>query len=185
MNYMLPGLVLFFCLHLLPTSSDVRQSLIERLGHYPYLALYSLLSAAGLGLMILGYSNMGHEQLWSPFNIGRPAAMAIMPIAFILLLAAYLPCHLRSKLKHPMLIATALWGSVHLLANGDLASSLLFGSFLGYALLDMALAKPRSSLVPKAAPRAIFDLVAVIGGLLIAAAVMHSHGKLFGVALIS
>ena len=37
---------------------------------------------------------------------------------------------------HPMLAALMIWAFAHLLTNGDLASVLLFGSFLVYAAYD-------------------------------------------------
>ncbi len=41
------------------------------------------------------------------------------------------PGKLRPLLKHPFLLAVKLWAFAHLLVNGDLASVVLFGSFLG------------------------------------------------------
>ena len=55
--------------------------------------------------------------------------------AFVLLVATYLPGNIRAKLKHPMLVAVKLWAFAHLLANGDLKSILLFGSFLAWAVI--------------------------------------------------
>ncbi len=184
MAMLLLGMLVFFGIHLLPLFASQRQALVDKLGYGPYLGLFALLSLLGFGLLLYGYGQAPRDLLWSPAPFARPLAMAVMPLAFILLLAAYLPCHLRARLKHPMLIATLLWATVHLLANGDLASTLLFGGFLGYALVDIGFSRPRQSLIPKPRPRTTFDLIAVVAGLLAYAAVMHLHQTLFGVAII-
>ena len=56
--------------------------------------------------------------------------------AVIALVAAYIPSHIHAMLKHPMLVAIKIWALAHLLANGDLASLVLFGSFLAFAVYD-------------------------------------------------
>lgn len=185
MNILLLGLFLFIAIHLLPTMPGLRQQLIDRLGRIPYLALFSAISLFAFLLIIYGFGQAPKDQLWIPLSFSRPLAHAIMPVAFILLTAAYLDTHIRAKLKHPMLIATCLWAIVHLLANGDLASTLLFSSFFAYALLDIFLAKPRSSLVPKGKPKVLFDIIAVVVGLLLFGLVLRGHQTLFGVAVIS
>jgi uncharacterized membrane protein len=72
---------------------------------------------------------------------------------------------------------------VHLLATGRLAPTLLFGAFLGYALLDMALAKPRRQMIPGGEPRLLWDAVAIAGGLLAWVLLLRWHGELFGVTV--
>jgi uncharacterized membrane protein len=107
-----------------------------------------------------------------------------MPLAPILIVAAYLPTFIKRKVRHPMLIGVALWAAVHLLANGDLASTLLFAPFLIYALLDMLLTKPRKALIPVREPQLFYDILAVIFGLIAYGVLLLSHGRLFGVAVI-
>ena len=53
---------------------------------------------------------------------------------FIFLVAAYVPGRIKVRLKHPFLVAIKTWAFAHLIANGDLASIILFGSFLAYAV---------------------------------------------------
>ena len=63
--------------------------------------------------------------------------MAIAPfamtLAFILFAAANMRGHLRHALKHPMLLGLLIFSGVHLLANGDLRGTVLFGALLAYA----------------------------------------------------
>ena len=63
--------------------------------------------------------------------------------AFIFIVAAYVPGQIKEKLKHPFLVAIKTWALAHLIANGDLASIILFGSFLAYAVYDRITLKRR------------------------------------------
>jgi hypothetical protein len=74
--------------------------------------------------------------------------MLLLLPAMILLVAAYVPSRIRTAVRHPMLVAVALWAFGHLLANGDLASAVLFGTFLAYAVYDIVSATQRAALGP-------------------------------------
>ena len=94
--------------------------------------------------------------------------MVLMLPAFILLIAAYVPGQIKAKLKHPFLVAIKIWALAHLIANGDLASIILFGSFLAYAVFDRIALKRRAAtgLVTVAATGpARNDVISVVGGL--------------------
>lgn len=184
MTVLLLGMVLFIAVHLFPTQVQTRQALIDKLGRVPYLALFSTISLIGFVLIINGFGMASKEQLWQPLTFARPLVHAIMPLVFILLISAYLNTYIRAKLKHPMLIATCLWALVHLLANGDIASSVLFGGFFLYAVTDIFLAKSRDSIVPKGEPKAMFDAIAVVVGLIVYGLVLRGHQTLFGVPVI-
>ena len=82
-------------------------------------------------------------QIWSPPYWTRYVAMVLMVPVFILLIAAYLPGEIKAKVKHPFLVAIKTWALAHLIANGDLASIILFGSFLAYAVFDRIALKRR------------------------------------------
>ena len=74
--------------------------------------------------------------------------------AMILLVAAYVPSRIRTAVGHPMLTALMIWAFAHLLANGDLASVLLFGSLLGFAVYDrISVIEPRLSRARSAMPK--------------------------------
>lgn len=185
MAFLIFGLVLFVAIHLLPTFSRQRNILIRLLGHAPYLALFSIISSIAFILIIYGYTQADRTILWQSLAFSRLLSLAFMPIVFILIAAAYLKTHIREKLRHPMLIGTAIWAIVHLTANGSLPSAILFGSFLAYAIADMIMAKPRPNLIPSGSPSIIHDIIAVVLGLMIYAAVLYGHGMLFGPMIIS
>jgi uncharacterized membrane protein len=185
MPILVAGLILFLGLHLLPALPALRAALVGRLGEGRYKGLFSLLSFIGLALIIGGYARAAPgARLFD----ASPTAIAIAPyavtLALILLAAANMRGHIRHSLKHPMLLGIAIWAAIHLLANGDTRGTVLFGSFLIYALLDFVSVLQRHATKPFAlTPR--HDLIAVVAGTLVALVVMALHRYLFGVAAVT
>ncbi len=181
MSLLVAGLVVFLGIHLLPAVPPARRAAVARVGELRYRGLFSLVSGVGLVLIVLGYLYSGPRV---PLFAPSPTAVALAPyvvtVAFILFAAANMRGHLRRVLRHPMLIGLLLWSSVHFLANGDRAGTLLFGAFFVYAIVDLASAIARGATRPFEA-RAKFDLMAVGGGIAVALLVMTFHRVLFGV----
>jgi len=185
------GLLLFFAVHLIPTRPALRAQLVGSIGRGPYLGLFGVLSLASLALIVLGYGQMqglgrGNPQIWIPPAWTRHLTMLLMLPALILLVAAFLPSRIRTAVGHPMLTAVALWALAHLVVNGDLASVLLFGSFLAFAGYDFFSARQRGAPGPLGAARGgpVQDAIAVAGGLALYALLLFGgHAWLTGVPL--
>lgn len=192
MMLLIVGLALFLGVHLLPTIPDVRDGLRERLGAGAYKAVFSVLSLAGFAIIVLGYYKVQHVYpgknpvLWDPPVWTRHIALLLMLPAMIFLVASQVPSRIRTAVKHPTLLAVKLWALAHLLANGDLASLLLFGSFLAYAIYDRISVKKRGARGPlgeKQPSSAMNDVIVVIVGLALYAALLFGgHTWLIGVA---
>ncbi|ACL59490.1 NnrU family protein [Methylobacterium nodulans] len=151
------GLVLFLGTHAFTMLRGPRARLIERIGEAPYKIGYSLLSLAGLIVIGIGfgqYRQHGYVELWSPPVWTRHLALVLVLVAFVAVVAAYLPGRIRSTLKHPMLAGVKIWAVAHLLANGDLGSILLFGSILAWAVAARISAKRRDEVKAHAGPAA-------------------------------
>jgi uncharacterized membrane protein len=162
------GLVVFFASHLFVTARDKRATLIERLGTNGYRAAFSVVSLVGLALIIWGYAGyraQGMIPVWSPPAFMRHVTVGLMLISIVALASFRIPSHIQTWLKHPMLASIKIWAFAHLLANGDLGSILLFGSFLAWAVYARIAAKRRGDLGPKTAPAGWTNdiLVVVIG----------------------
>jgi uncharacterized membrane protein len=130
------GLVVFLGTHLFVTARQVRAAAVARLGH-GYRLLFALVSATGLALIVWGYAlyrRTGWIDIWYPPHGMRHIMIALMLVSVILVLAAYLPGHIKTWTGHPMLAGVKIWAFAHLLSNGDLGSMLLFGSFLAWAV---------------------------------------------------
>jgi uncharacterized membrane protein len=193
MTLLVVGLVIFLGVHLVPTQAEVRGGLAARFGEGTYKAVFSVLSLIGLVLIVLGYHKLQlmpgkNPQLWSPPVWTRHLAFVLMLPSFVLLVAAYVPSRIRTAVKHPMLAAVKIWALAHLLANGDLGSLVLFGSFLAWAVYDRISVKERAAPGPLGERRGGLggDLVALaLGTALWAFMLYYGHTLLIGVPLLA
>jgi len=183
------GLILFFAAHLVPTVADVRASLVGRLGEKGYKLGFSLVSGLGLALIVFGVSAArGSEadvQLWAPPLWARHLTFALMLPAFVLIVSAYTPSHIRDWARHPMLAGVTLWALAHLIANGDLLALLLFGSFLAFSIYDRLSATRRASPARPVARGWAADAAAVLVGFALWAATLLWLHALAGVPLLA
>ena len=187
MSVLVAGLLLFLGVHSVSiVSAPWRDRMAARLGEAGWQGLYGLVALAGLALVVWGYglARAAPVILYTPPVGLRHVALLLMVFVFPLLLAAYLPGRIQTLTRHPMLLATKLWATAHLLANGSLADVLLFGSFLAWAVADRISLKHRAPRpVPGAPPGKANDLLAVVGGLgLYVAFLFWLHPLLFGVS---
>jgi uncharacterized membrane protein len=190
MLVMVIGLVVFFAMHVVPANAELRNCLTARFGETGYKAVFSIVSLIGLVLIVVGFAKLqmhpGKDpQLWVPPLWSRHIALALMLPAMIALVAAYVPSHIHSVLKHPMLVAIKIWALAHLLANGDLAALILFGSFLAFAVYDRISVKRRGALGPlgaKTGPWLNDIIVVVLGTGLYLAILLWAHKLLIGVS---
>jgi uncharacterized membrane protein len=180
MKILIIGLALFLGVHLLPAVSRVRNKLSGSLGENKYKGLFSIISAIGLVLIVVGYARApGEPRLFDPFPAAIMIAPLIMMISFVLLAAANMRTHIRHTIRHPMLIGVGLWAAVHLLANGEAKATLLFGAFLAYAVIDLISALQRHA-TKTFVPVARQDAMAVGAGIALSLIVMAFHRPLFG-----
>lgn len=186
------GLVLFFLIHLVPTMPELRRGLVGRFGETGYKAMFAAVSAAALILIVLGYGKLQAEpgknpELWIAPLWLRHVALALMLPAFVLLVAAYVPSRIRTAVRHPMLAAVKLWAFAHLLANGDLASLLLFGGFLAFAVYDRISVKRRGAMGPLGQRQGalVNDILVITAGTgLYVFMLLYGHARLIGVPLL-
>jgi uncharacterized membrane protein len=168
MRILIVGVILFFGAHLLSYARGLRAGLIERLGEGPYKGLYSLISAAGLGLIIWGYARTragpaAADILYWPPAWGRHATMLLVLMAMVSFAIYFHRGRLKLWLRHPMSIGVALWALGHLLSNGKVASVVLFGAFLAYALFDIAINTARGT-APRFDPKPRHDAISIVAG---------------------
>ena len=147
MPYLLAGLIIFLGVHSVRLLADGWRTQVRNAwGAGTWRAAYSLLSLAGLALIVWGFGLVRQTpvQLWSPpAGMRHLAALVTLP-AFVLLAAAYVPGNqIRARIHHPMVAGVMLWACAHLLANGNVGHVLLFGTFLGWAALSYLAAKRR------------------------------------------
>lgn len=184
MTTLLTGLVLFFGIHTVPMFPSFKASLQSRLGAMRFKGIYSLIAVAGFALILLGKSRAEFHPVFAPPAWSRLLVNLAMPVAFCLLVAAYVPNNFRRVIRNPMLSGVLVWAFTHLVANGDLASILLFGSFGLYAIIDIVAVNRRSAAEVAAGQPPLRDLLVLVIGFTAFLVVRYFHGALFGVPAI-
>ena len=147
MSVLLLGLVIFLGVHCVRIfADDWRTATISRMGAQRWKGAFSILSLLGFGLLVWGFgmARMQPVQLWSPPQALRHLALLLNMLAFVLLVAAYVPGNgIKARLHHPMVLSVKVWALAHLLANGNVAHVVLFGGFLAWGVLDFIAARRR------------------------------------------
>jgi len=155
---------LFVVTHLGMSHGAIRESLVAKLGQWPFRGLYSLVSFLTLGpAAVLWWQNRHLGPVLWEFNpwVERGIALVLMLFAIeliVLMLAnpspasmmpgSYEPRGILRVTRHPMNMGFALFGLAHMLANGTVGDIAFFGSFfvigiVGPYHLDARLKKER------------------------------------------
>lgn len=154
MELLIAGCAGFLVVHLGISGTPLRGILQGAMGGNAYLVVYSLLSFATLGLMIYGYSMVHHADfIWYPTPIAFKVTGALVLIALVALVMgtltpnptavmaeAALDNEVSGMLKitrHPVQWGIFLFAVGHLIANGDVASILFFGTLAALSFLGM------------------------------------------------
>ena len=183
MMYLLLGMLIFFGVHLLPAFA-LRGQLIARWGAGRYRKFYILVAFVGLALMIYGKSVMGYVAVWRPPYWTRHLLMGVMPLALFFIALPDIPNNFRRRIRHPMMLGILVWSAGHLAANGDLASTLLFGSFLLYSIFSIISTSRRGPFVAKPLVPVYRDLITLVFVVVCYGVLFKFHVLLSGVALI-
>jgi uncharacterized membrane protein len=138
----------FLGIHLFISGTRLRDTIIAAIGERAYLGAFSLSSLAGISWLCTAYARSETELLWAPLPGMRTLALFTMLIAFLFnvigittpnptafggekQLAAENPARgALSITRHPFLWGVAIWAATHFLLNGDLASSIFFGTMI-------------------------------------------------------
>ena len=207
----------FFVSHAVPVRPPLRPWLVARFGECGFTLLYSLVSLCVLAWLVLAAGRAPHVILWDyePWQNLVPLA-AMLPVCVIVTLAIGRPNPfsfgganngsfdperpgLVRWMRHPLLVALAVWALAHLVPNGDLAHVLLFGVFAVFAFVGQRLVDRRrqrelgahwdrlrlavSQALRSSPPLGTSGFVLrIAAGLLLYAVLLLLHPFLFGVA---
>ncbi|EKE45065.1 NnrU family protein [Oceaniovalibus guishaninsula JLT2003] len=207
--------VAFFVVHSVPLRPPVRGRLTHILGQRGFTLIYSILSLAVLIWLIIAAGRAPWIPFWYPASWQPWVPMAGMALACVILAVAlgrpnpfsfggpsagFDPQHpgVVRWMRHPVLWALALWAGSHLVANGDLAHIVLFGTFAVFAILGQRIidrrgkramgnewdvlhrrAKAASLFAPISWPGAILR---ILMGLIVWAALVLLHPVVIGVS---
>ena len=197
MAWLILGLVLFLGAHSVRIfADDWRSRTIEAWGEKAFKGIYAVVSLVGFYALIVGYSEARMQPfvIWQPPTATRHISVLLMLFASILLVATYIPRnHFKLRMGHPMILSVKVWALSHLLANGNLADLVLFGTFLAWSVLifrvsrarDRANAAAQSMEELAQAPQAKLTATLaafVLGTLLWASITFHLHALVVGIS---
>ena len=94
---------------------------------------------AGVVLMVVGYRGAEVVQLWYPPAFLTHVNNLLMLLAVYLFAASGMKTLVTRAIRHPQLTGFKAWAVAHLLVNGDLASVILFGGLLAWAVVSVIL----------------------------------------------
>lgn len=141
----------FLGLHFGVAATSLRDQLTEKLGAIGYRILFASLALLGLIWLVYAWRQASYTSyipLWGQPLLFKYLAVLLMPLAFFFVIAGittknparlgqenmiegdFHPTGVLRISRHPMLWGIALWALLHLLANGDLAAVIFFGTFL-------------------------------------------------------
>lgn len=192
MSLLVLGLILFIIPHSTRIfADDWRTGMIARIGEKPWKGAVSLISLAGFVLIVIGYgqTRLDPVVLWVPPLWLRHIALLLNLAAFISLVAAYVPRNsIKSKFGHPMVAGVKAWSTAHLIANGNLADVVLFGTFVVWSILDYRNSRRHDRANGTTYPAGTLTgnlLTVIIGVVAWAVFMMYLHTRLIGVAPIA
>lgn len=151
--------VVFLATHF-ASSTPLRPVIVGAVGEKAWLGIYTVVAFAAIGWMVWAYNRAPIEPLWAGWRL---APAALMPFAFILVAGGLMTRNptavgqaraMRAEepargliriTRHPMMWGFMLWAVAHILARGELKSTLFFGSFLVLAGLGAALIDARKA----------------------------------------
>jgi uncharacterized membrane protein len=127
--------------------------LFQRVAPASRAALGAALLVLALVLMVVGYRGAAAVPVWFPPAFLVHLNNLLMLVAFYLATAALLRVRAARLVRHPLLAGVKAFALAHLLVNGDLASILLFGGILAWAVAEVIVinrAEPRPPPPPPA-----------------------------------
>ena len=136
MIWLVIGVALWTFSHLM---KRVTPGFRARLGDGPGKGVASVLALLAVGAMIYGYGQADVVVLWEPPGFLRHVNNLLMLIAVVLVNLGNSRGVMRTRMRHPMLTSVKVWALAHLLVNGDLASVVLFGGLMAWAVVDVIL----------------------------------------------
>jgi len=146
MTYFVYALVIFLATHLIPGIRPLRSFLVSRLGKPLYLTLFSIASVIGLGFVGWTYSAVPYLAVWLLPVEARWFVVGAMMVSCFFVVTGVTTANPFSLglgagtfdpekpgivrvTKHPVVWGLFIWSAAHLMANGDMASLILFGLF--------------------------------------------------------
>lgn len=147
------GLALFALAHGLKIHApSARARFVGQIGELPVRGAATAALLGATALMAIGYQQAPFVNVWTPPAFLTHVNNLLMVLAIASFTAGPIRGHVRHWIRHPQLTGVKIWAVAHLLVNGDLASIVLFGGLLGWAVAAMIGVNRRDGKGPKPGP---------------------------------
>lgn len=137
MMMLIMGLVLWFATHLFAIWAPAQRAAMTESMGVASKGVMAMLTLIAMALMVMGYQDAPFIEVWTPPAFLTHLNNLLMVLAVGFFIAGNIPSVVRRKVRHPQLAAAKTWAVAHLLVNGDLASIILFGGILVWAVLAL------------------------------------------------
>lgn len=166
------GLALWWAAHLFKRLAPGPRQAIGESGKI----VAAVAVVASVVLMVIGYRGAEVVPLWEPPAFLRHVNNLLMLLAFYLYAASGMKTRITAVIRHPQLTGFKTWAVAHLLVNGDLASVVLFGGLLAWAVVAV-IAINRATPRPAPPPPAPMgkEIGAVVGAVIVTGVVSGIH----------
>ncbi len=175
MIFLIAGMVIWWGAHL---CKRLAPGLHAQLGDKSR-GIIAVLVVLSVGLMIYGYRVSELIPVWSPPAFLTHLNNLLMVLAFYLYASSGAKTRITRVIRHPQLTAVKTWAVAHLLVNGDVASIILFGGLLAWAVVSVIAinrAEPVWTKPPIAPARK--EVTALVATLIVVGLVMAIHNWL-------
>lgn len=180
------GILLWSAVHLYPVlAPQSRAQIIEKIGFNVYRAGFSLLIVASIALMVFGFRSVEEQTiLFQIYDLAIMPALILNLVACVLIAASIVKSNFSRTVRHPQLVGFSLLMLTHVLVNGELRTTVLFGGLLIWALASIYLINRRDGAFQKPKPELPHKaFIAVAIGFCIYIALILGHGYFTGVEL--
>jgi uncharacterized membrane protein len=135
MTLLVIGVALWWVAHLFKRlAPGPRAALSDRMGDASK-GVLAVALVVSIVLMVIGYRSAEFIPVWSPPGWTLHLNNLLMLVAIALLGLGNSKSRLNGIMRHPMTTGFGVWAFAHLLVNGDLASVILFGGLLAWAVV--------------------------------------------------
>ena len=182
MIFLAIAVVLFSLVHLVPAMPGIKANLKDRFGS-AYGGLFAVAATVTLLGIIAAWSMAQFVPVFEPSANGRYINMALSFVAFLLLGVFAFRGKLRQVVRYPFALAVVFWAIGHLSANGDLASLVLFGGLLIFAIVFIILSLA-NKVFPPLIVRDGHDILSLVMGGSVFIVMVQLHEVVIGVPVI-
>jgi uncharacterized membrane protein len=142
------AMLFFVGIHFVLSGTRLRDRLVAYRGEKAFRAAFSALSLLAFGWVIYACRQAPYVETWGQLAWFKPIAAVLMLVSFVFVVAGLTTANpgavsgesalndadaakgILRITRHPFLWGLSLWALVHVIANGDVAALLLFGSLL-------------------------------------------------------